>query len=281
MSRNRLAALVAGVMFACASGSARADGPSDASAVHAIAVSASAAVHVRAFGRPVRVVAWSRAEVKVSGGGALSVQVTEDHARVSVTAGPQSDGDAIEVSVPAASAVDVRTIGGEVTVADVTGSVRVRTVAGAIHVRGAPKDVEADSVSGTVDLDLAVCDVRATSVGGAIRAQCRGKTPRIYAKTVGAPIGVKASTFERLELRSVSGAVEAEGKVVGDGPFELRSHSGGITLTVPKGTPLAVDARSRGRVEVKSSPGDAGTTTTSAPTVVLRTFSGDVRVIEK
>jgi Putative adhesin len=259
---------------------ARADGPSDAGAAHAITVTTAAAVHVRSHNRPVRIVGWSRAEVKVTGGGALSVQVSEDHGRVSVIAGPQDGSAPIELSVPAASAVDVRTISGDVAVSDVTGEVRVGSVNAAIRVKGAPKQVEADTVSGTVDLDLSACDVRTSSVGGAVRLQCRGKSARVHAKSVSAPISVTAATVERLELRSVSGTVDADAKVAGDGPFELRSHSGTVTLSVPKGTPLVVDARSRGRIEVKASAPDAGPATT-APTVTLRTFSGDIRVLEK
>jgi DUF4097 and DUF4098 domain-containing protein YvlB len=254
--------------------------------VTVISVAQSASVHLRTVGRPVHVVGWNRAEVKVTGGGGLMVQVSDDHTRVTVAAGPQpglaGPGiEAIELSVPAGSSVDVRSVSGDVSVIDVTGEVRAGSVQAGVRVRGAPKEVEADTVSGTVDLDLSVCDVRVASMSGAIKVQCRGKTARVHGKTVSAPLTVRASgVFERLELRSVSGIVDADGKVTGDGPFELRSHSGNVSLAVPKGTPLVIDAHSRGRIDIKPSAADAGATT-SAPTVTLRTFSGDIHVTEK
>ena len=290
--------------------SANANGGQSASSASAltqtIGVSQSVSVHVRSRGRPVHVTGWSRAEVKITGGAGLSVQVTEDHTRVSVSSERASSGtEPIELSVPSASAVEVRAIGGEVTVADITGTVRVGSVDGSLRIRGTPKQVEVETVSGAVTLDLGTCDVRATSVAGAIRAQCSGKGSRFYGKTVGAPLTVKGPSFERLELRSVSGVVDADTKIVGDGPFELRSHSGSVTLTVPKGTALVVDARSLGRINVRPGSGPLGPlgsavpgavtsspsgqpgmppgvrTQASIPTVTLRTFSGDVHVIEK
>jgi Putative adhesin len=287
MRRVHAFALCAALTAAISAGgatTARADGPSDGGTTHAIAVAANASIHVRSIGRPVHVVGWSRPEVKVTGGGGLMVQVSEDHARVTVVAGPDAGragggGEPIELSVPTASSVDARSVSGEVTVADVTGEVRAGSVQAGVRVKGSPKEVEADTVSGAIELDLAVCDVRAASMSGAVRVQCRGKTARVRGKTVSARLDVKATgTFERLELRSVSGTVDADGKLTGDGPFELRSHSGDVTLAVPKGTALVVDARSRGRIEVKPSAPDAAA---SAPTVTLRTFSGDIRVTER
>lgn len=258
-----------------------AEGPTDAGAAVSVTASATTAVHITSHGRAVRVVGAARStEVRVKGGGALSVQVSEDHARVSVVASPQSGEEPIEVSVPAASTVEVRTIRGEITVSDVTGAIRASTVDAAIRITGAPKEVETATVTGNVQLELAVCDVRANSVGGPIHVQCGGKASRVHGKTVSAPVTVKAVSFERVELRSVSGSVETEGAVKGGGPFELRSHSGNVSLTVPKGTPLVVDASSRGRVDVKSAAPDAGARA-SAPTVTLRSFSGNVTVTEK
>jgi hypothetical protein len=260
---------------------ARADGPSDAGSAVAVTVAATTAIHITSHGRAVHVVGAARGtEVRVKGAGALSVQVSEDHARVSIVASPQSGEGPIDIAVPAASTLDVRTVRGEITVSDVTGAVRASTVDAPIHVTGSPKEVETATVTGSVELDLTVCDVRASSVGGPIRAQCHGKSSRVHGKSVSAPVSVKGVSFERLELRSVSGIVDAEGAVKGDGPFELRSHSGSVSLSVPKGTPLVVDASSRGRVDVKSSAPDAGARA-SAPTVTLRSFSGNVTVAEK
>ena len=241
-----------------------------------VSVVPSVQVRVRTVGRAVRVTGWARSDVKVSSADDVpNLQVSDDRSRVTVSA--SVSGGAIDLFVPAASHVEVHTVGGAVSVLDVTGAIRATTVDGQLTVRGAPREVDAESVSGNVDLDLAACAARASSISGSVRVQCKGKTAsRIYGKTVSGSLAVSGVTFERIELRTVSGRVDADGKVAGDGPFELRSHSGDVTLSVPKGTPLVLDARStRGRIEATAKAGP------NAPTVTLRSFSGDVRVVEK
>ena len=242
-------------------------------------MTATATVRVRSLIRPIRIVGWARAEMKINGAGALNVEVSEDRARVSVSMAPSGEEGLLELFVPAGSQLHVTSIRGPLGVSEITGALRLATVDADVTVKGSPKHVEAESVSGRVDLDLATCDVRASSVSASVRVQCHDKVSRVWVKTVSGPIAVKGTSFERLELRSVSGAVDADGKISGDGPFELRSHSGSVSLDVPKGTPLVVDARTRGRVDVKPAASDAGAS--SAPTVTLRSFSGDVRVDEK
>jgi DUF4097 and DUF4098 domain-containing protein YvlB len=147
-------------------------------------------------------------------------------------------------------------------------------------VSGPSRDVEAHSVAGSVDLKCTdasggahALDLRASSVSGEVRVRATALA-RVYAKTVSGPVNVAGATFERIQMRSVSGALTFDGRPSGDGPFELRSHSGTIDVTLPKGLSPTLDIHTISGQVTKSAT-DAGA---SKVVLSLSTFSGSIRI---
>jgi DUF4097 and DUF4098 domain-containing protein YvlB len=172
-------------------------------------------------------------------------------------------------------------VSGGVSVKDVSGPIRATSVEGRVDVAGTAREVEAHSVSGQVEVKIAdttpparvALDLRASSVSGDVRVRATGLA-RVWAKTVSGPINVGGASFERVQLRSVSGPLVLDGRPTGDGPFELRTHSGNIDITLPKGMSPSLDIHTFSGQVTKSAT-DAGA---SKVTLTLSTFNGNIRI---
>jgi DUF4097 and DUF4098 domain-containing protein YvlB len=227
-------------------------------------------------------VGWARPEVKVATPSPdwLRVTSSDDHAQISIRA-DGGGGDACEVFVPAAARVDVDVVSGGVSVRDVTGAIRASSVEGRVEVSGSAREVEAHSVAGGVDVKITetapasqrAIDLRASSVSGEVRVRAGGLA-RVWAKTVSGPVNVAGAGFERVQMRSVSGSITFDGRPNGDGPFELRTHSGSIEVTLPKGTSPSLDIHTfSGQVTKGATDGGASKTV-----LTVSTFSGSIRI---
>jgi DUF4097 and DUF4098 domain-containing protein YvlB len=245
--------------------------PGAAVAESSAPTAANPLVRVSTVSGTVRVIAWNRSEVKVSGDSNLSVSTDRTRAQV------HGHSVNLEVHVPAGSQVEVHTVAGGVTVSDVSGSVRARSVDGDVKVTGAPSEVDAESVSGGVEVTVGSSEVRASSVSGRVLVQCAGGG-RVSSRTVSGSSKVTGGAFTRVEMRSVSGALEFDGQLGKDANFEFHSHSGDVTLTVPKGTAANVEVR-HGRMRVDAAT-DAGARA-GGPSIVVSTFSGEIAVKER
>ena len=152
----------------------------------------------------VRVVAGGGSEVEVTGTigedvEGVSVEGSGRHMRIEVElpdAENLSDVDAeLEVRVPRGVAVEIESVGADVTIDGPTSSVRVESVHGEVRVAAGPAEVHATNVSG--------------------------------------PIVVQgASSLRELHLETVSGSIEFAGPLNRGGEYELESVSGSVTLDV-------------------------------------------------
>jgi DUF4097 and DUF4098 domain-containing protein YvlB len=238
-------------------------------------------VRIRTHAGAVRIVGWARSEVKVTTPSAdwLRVTSSDDRARVTIrTEGPASGP--MEVFVPSAARVDVAVVTGGVVVKEVTGAVRASSVDGPIEISGTAADVEAHAVAGNVDLKMtapasAPLDLRASSVSGRVLVKTVGAA-RVWTKSVSGGIAVSGADFERVRMRSVSGPLTFEGRPIGDGPFELSTHSGSIDVTLPKGVTPSLDIHTfSGQVTKGTGAADAGA---SRVLLSLSSFSGGIRI---
>lgn len=133
--------------------------------------------------------------------------------------------------------VGVRTVSGTIAVDDVHADLEARTVSGSIEVSGQSGSVTADSVSGslTVQADH-LPRLAAGTVSGSLTVDVASAPTRLTAKSVSGDVTVRipADAGFRLEARSVSGAVVADGERLPSKPgtVEGRLGSGGdVTVT--------------------------------------------------
>jgi hypothetical protein len=237
-------------------------------------------VSVQSVTGSVHVLGTARREVKVHMADGVSMTSSDGGAHVSISVRPGGP-DPVEVSVPAAARVEVHAISADVSVRDVTGPVQAGSVNGNVEVSGGARDVEARSVSGNVTLSLARADVRATSVNGTVTVRLPGGGTA-WVKTVSGSTQIIGAPLTRLEVQTISGAVTLEPRLEGSGPFSVRTHSGPIDVTLPKGASTSVDARSfRGHIDVPDAPDAAAAPAASHTVLSVSTFSGPIDVKRK
>ncbi|MYN63776.1 MAG: DUF4097 domain-containing protein [Acidobacteria bacterium] len=149
------------------------------------------------------------------------------------------------VTVPRGTAVAVESFDGDVTVEGVDGETHVKTVSGAGRLASLARLVAVETSSG----DLEIADVRsdevltAETVSGRIDIE-RVRVPRLQVKSFDGAVALEGVESRRVAVETVSGSVTFDGALAADGRYELRSHSGGILLTVPDGSGFELDARS-------------------------------------
>ena len=213
----------------------------------------------------IRVVGWSRAEVRVSArseGGRLRFEASPSRVSLDIEhQGGRHRGDldaTYELSVPVGTRVLMRSTSGDLAARGVKGEVEARSVSGSVEIDDAGR-VTLESVSG---------DVQASRVNGEARAD------------------------------SVSGDVTYDGSVDPAGRYDFHSHSGTLRLVLPASTNATLslqtfsgDIDSAFPLTVRPT-GDAGregrrsgrrmefTLGSGGPRITAETFSGEI-VIER
>jgi DUF4097 and DUF4098 domain-containing protein YvlB len=167
----------------------------------------------------------------------------------------------VEVRVPHASSVKVKTASADTELEGHFGALELNSVSGEVRMQGELADnATIKTVSGDVELERVDGDLSVQCVSGDVRA--RAIAGSVDTKSVSGDIRLDALVSGNVRFTSVSGDIEigiAAGSVV---DVDAGSTSGDLTSEVPLAS------------EPPSGEGAA------APTVVLRgrTVSGDVRV---
>ncbi len=247
-------------------------------------------VEVHVFGGNVRVTSWAQNAIHVRGHFNPDCHIDvvpsgdREQIRLACSHGPGT-GD-IDVQIPQASSLEVRTMSADVSIRDVNGAVHTQTVSGDVDLRGgSPSEIDLRSTSGDVTVESSSTATRAHSISGDVHiAGVRG---RATIRTVSGECILSGGDFTGMEIETVSGDVVFQGAVTGQGTFEVQSHSGDVTLHLPATTGAEVEMRSTsgdlvidmgsGRksaereLDARIGPGGAR--------LRLRSFSGDVRVV--
>ncbi len=208
-----------------------------------------------------------------------------------------------KLSVPAGVALDVHSVSGQVHVAGVKGSVRLGTVSGSITTGDSPAVEYARTVSGDVDLSGVSQNgvLSLSTVSGGIRID-GVRTRELALNTVSGDIVLRNASCDRVTSKSVSGSFEYVGSLVGNGRYEVTSHSGGIRFALGSTPGFEVSAESfsgslrsefqmsnavgsnstsrgrrygPGRESLQSTYGDG------SASLQLRTFSGSIVVAKR
>ncbi|HYJ79868.1 MAG TPA: DUF4097 family beta strand repeat-containing protein [Longimicrobiaceae bacterium] len=197
---------------------------------------ATGVVEIHNVAGTVRVLAWNRNEVHVTGTlgrGSDRLELVGEGDRVVVRVvlprrGHDNRGSDIEVRVPGRKTVNVRTVSADINVAGVTGSVDVRAVSGDVGVSGRPRDVFAQSRSGD--------------------ASFTGESGRVHAESVSGDVTVGGTVREQVEASAVSGDVSV---TAASGEVRATSVSGQVEVTSMRGraevTTVSGDVRLAGR----------------------------------
>ncbi len=180
------------------------------------------------------------------------------------------------------------TSSGSVNILNVSGDVTASSVSDNVTVQDARGHVRATAISGNVTIRQAAEGARATSVSGNVLFV--KTTGRLEAETVSGDITLQDVDAHELRLKSLSSNVRYQGKLYGDGTYELQSHSGDVMLTIPADSEFNLAAQTfngslntefplqlssgtiGGRGTVRGVAGKGGAQVTAT------TFNGDVHI---
>jgi len=189
----------------------------------------------------------------------------------------------VRARIPELFSVDLRTSGGDVDVAEVTGEVKVETSGGGIELHqivgeievetsgGSIKgreirgDLAAETSGGSIHLSEVEGDVEVETSGGPIRI--RDVDGRVEAQTSGGSISIRFTGAPAGELKTSGGSIQVE--LPQNQGVDLEAQTSGGRVTIDEG--LAVSGLvERSRVEAELGGGGAD--------LILETSGGNIRV---
>jgi DUF4097 and DUF4098 domain-containing protein YvlB len=137
------------------------------------------------------------------------------------------------VSVPASTRVNVKTISGDVLVAQTTGEVRVETISGRIRTETTSAVASLKTESGAIDIGQvgADADVVLATISGAVNLK-NLTIKSLDVNSISGGILLSDLSVQRLDAGSISALVEYSGPLTTGGRYRLKSHSGGVKVTV-------------------------------------------------
>jgi Putative adhesin len=173
----------------------------------------------------------------------------------------------IEVEVPHGATVSVDSASAELEVSDLSGTKSFRTASGDAKISRLAGAVRLETVSGDVDLD--------------------GQAPlELTLRSVSGDVRVRVPRLRKLDLSTTSGDIWLDAELHGDGPFEMRSISGDVTIV----------GRAGFRVEAETITGDMSSDLPSkresspgrkvlivgrpGPTLAFKSVSGDLEIVQ-
>jgi DUF4097 and DUF4098 domain-containing protein YvlB len=216
------------------------------------------------------------------GGGRAQVEVTN-----------RRGGDAhIEVSVPYGARVIVHGQSGDITIRGTRGPVEAHGQSGDLTIDDVNGHLDANTLSGDVVVGTVTGDVEIGSTSGDVKlTDVRGN---IDIGTVSGDIVMRGITARSVRAKTTSGDVVYDGTVHPAGRYDLATHSGDVTLHVPRdaSAQLTVSTWNGGidsEFPMTLQPGQHGIGASSskhitfsigggAARITAETFSGDITV---
>lgn len=180
---------------------------------------------------------------------ATRVEIEERSGRIDVrtdfTRGQRGASVDYTVVAPPDTALEIRSVSGDVSVEGIKGEVRAETVSGDVKATGLAREASLKSVSGDISVASSTVDgdLGANSVSGDVVIQ-GFKARRLDAATVSGNVRISSGACDQAQVHSVSGNVGLSGALAKGGRYELRSHSGDIGFTVDGKTGFEVEASS-------------------------------------
>lgn len=206
------------------------------------------------------------------------------------------NGVSVRIDMPIGADVVVVTASADIEINGLIGEANIKTACGHIVADDSSGDFRAKSASSDISVGTVGGELQVYSASGDVRVV--GVEGRAEVTTTSGDIEV-GSAADRVDLRSTSGDVRlgdlaGDGKILdvsgevrvlscASGRLQVRSVSGDISVGIPEGVHLSVDAHSlSGTVRSDIPLGDVPLPNHGAPEVILtaRNVSGDV-VVER
>jgi len=192
-----------------------------------------------------------------------------------------SDGDPVELEVPADMPCELKTVSGDVTISNLKGEVVVHTVSGDIDASALAHVTSAQATSGDVDLDECLVDGDIVSKSGDV--DIRNSTVRGMIKSYSGNVSVLNAVLNDADVLSFSGDVSLEGVTV-QGGARLKTTSGDVRAELDQHD-IMVDVETRsGEASVRGPGVDVEVQRQRIPVglatveLSIRTGSGDIEV---
>lgn len=191
----------------------------------------------------------------------------------------------LDVRVPAACRVWIKTAAGEIDADNLAGEVSAITVGGRIRVGGLLRELTAESMEGNIEIAASAANASVRTASGSI--VLRGVLREVEASTVSGELLVgMTGPIQRARLESISGNVSFKGPLEEDGSLEVESHDGDIELRMPPTLPATYDLNAYGgAIHNELAPKNAAAggaqhvvIGSGAARIVVRTFKGTVIV---
>jgi DUF4097 and DUF4098 domain-containing protein YvlB len=205
------------------------------------------AVEISNFSGTIDVSAWDKPEVDVkadAGSGADRITAESEHGHVTIKVIVSHHGSStnLRVRIPKESELDVSGVSADISVADVEGELMLKTVSGRIKADVFQKDVEVKTVSGDVVLrgrgkDSGASGIRVSSISGSIRVDRVGGD--LEATNVSGDMTLRLDhPAHDVRIRSTSGDVAFEGRLLKGGYLEAQTVSGDLSVRSGHDGPL-------------------------------------------
>lgn len=136
-----------------------------------------------------------------------------------------SNGDPVELEVPANMPCELKTVSGDITLSNLKGEVVVRSVSGNVDASTLAHLTSAQSTSGNVDVDECLVDGDIVSKSGDV--DIRNSTVRGMIKSYSGDVSVLNAVLNDADVLSFSGDVSLEGVTVQSGA-RLKTTSGDV-----------------------------------------------------
>jgi DUF4097 and DUF4098 domain-containing protein YvlB len=207
------------------------------------------------------------------------------------------------ITVPSGAILNLKTIAGDVSVAEVKGEVRAESVSGSVDISATPNLASAKTISGDVrahGITTAGTLTLGTVSGSVIASSLEARA--IEAGTISGTVQLTNVRADRVQAKAVSGDIEFDARLAKGGRYEFNSHSGNVrvTLTQPSGFELDASSfsgsiRSDFPVTLRSTAGTGsdgnrrgprntairGTFGDASALLSVRSFSGNVVITRK
>jgi Putative adhesin len=190
-------------------------------------------IHVRTWDRSavrVRADHSQNVEVDIDAVGSV-VRVEAEHRR---GRGTTNEPVTYEIWIPAGFNAVIEGVDSNIVLENLGGEVEAESVNGNIVLRGGTGTIHLESVSGEILVDGARGDITAETVNLGVRIT--RSSGDITAETVNGSIHLSGIESSRVEATSVNGDVRYEGTIRQGGRYDMDSHNGDISVTIPEGT---------------------------------------------
>lgn len=189
--------------------------------------------------------------------------------------------------IPEKAGIDIKSISGDVDAEAVGGPLKIDTVSGEVVARGAAAGIGIKVISGDVDVADVAGDAFLKTVSGDIRvSKVRGS---IEAETISGELDLlDVADARSVNAKTLSGNCVLSGRLVPQGRYTLKSHSGDVRLAIPADSAFDFEAETFSgdidtdfeiQVSGKVSPREIrGTVKGGGAFVRMTTFSGSIEL---